>query len=127
MSEDSGGQSTCRSDVVGGSVTLRSLGSASLVKQYSSRWAIEPSFTDDKDLCFGMGMAELRVAEPDRRDRLLLMSAFAMALLTMLGTARESLGMDRYLKFNTSKTRCRNPLKRSCLKSCENQRVGMEA
>jgi hypothetical protein len=69
------------------------------------RWGIEPSFRDTKDLRFGMGMAELRIAEPERRDRLLLISAFAMALLTMLGAAGESLGMDRMLKSNTSKTR----------------------
>jgi hypothetical protein len=34
-----------------------------------------------------------------------LRAAFAMALLTMLGAAGESLGMDRQLKSNTSKTR----------------------
>jgi len=32
-----------------------------------------------------------------RRDRLLLVSAFAMALLTTLGAVGESLGMDRLL------------------------------
>ena len=31
-----------------------------------------------------MGMAEIRIAEPERRDRLLLISAFAMLLLIML-------------------------------------------
>ena len=40
-----------------------------------------------------------------RRDRLLLISAFATALLTLLGAVSESLGMDRLLKSNTSKTR----------------------
>jgi hypothetical protein len=34
-----------------------------------------------------------------------LIYAFAMMLLTMLGAAGESLGMDRLLKSNTSKTR----------------------
>jgi hypothetical protein len=72
-----------------------------LIKQYVRRWTIEPSFRDTKDLRFGMGMAEMRVAEPERRDRLLLISAFAMVLLTMLGAAGESLGMDRLLKSNT--------------------------
>ena len=51
-------------------------------------------------------MAEIRIAEPERRDRLLLISAFAMALLTMLGTAGESLGMDRQLKSRRAHTRC---------------------
>jgi hypothetical protein len=65
-----------------------------LIKQYARRWTIEPSFRDTKDLRFGMGMAEIHIADPERRDRLLLISAFATALLTMLGTAGESLGMD---------------------------------
>jgi hypothetical protein len=69
-----------------------------LIKQYARRWTIEPSFRDTKDLRFGMGMAEIHIADPERRDRLLLISAFATALLTMLGTAGESLGMDRLLK-----------------------------
>ena len=40
-----------------------------------------------------------------RRDRLLMISAFATALLTLLPTVGESLCMDRLLKSNTSKTR----------------------
>jgi hypothetical protein len=34
-----------------------------------------------------MGMAEMGIAEPERPDRLLLISAFAMVLLAMLGAA----------------------------------------
>ena len=60
-------------------------------------------------------MAEMRIAEPERRDRLLLISAFAMALLTMLGTAGESLGMDRLLKSNTSKTRTHSLFRQGCM------------
>ncbi|HQU25370.1 MAG TPA: IS4 family transposase, partial [Acidiphilium sp.] len=86
-----------------------------LIKQYSRRWTIEPSFRDVKDLRFGMGMAEIRIAEPERRDRLLLISAFAMALLTMLGTAGESLGMDRQLKSNTSKSRSHSLFRQGCM------------
>ena len=63
-----------------------------LIKQYARRWTIESSFRDTKDLRFGMGMAAIRIAEPERRDRLLLISAFAMVLLTLLGAAGESLG-----------------------------------
>ena len=60
-------------------------------------------------------MAEIRIAEPERRGRLLLISAFAMALLTMLGTAGESLGMDRLLKSNTSKTRTHSLFRQGCM------------
>src|SRR6202453_1685020 len=86
-----------------------------LIKKYARRWTIEPSFRDTKDLRFGMGMAEIRIAEPERRDRLLLISGFAMALLTMLGTAGESLGMDRQLKSNTSKTRTHSLFRQGCM------------
>jgi len=86
-----------------------------LIRQYSRRWTIEPSFRDTKDLRFGMGMAEIRIAEPERRDRLLLISAFAMTLLTMLGAAGESLGMDRLLKSNTSKTRTHSLFRQGCM------------
>ena len=57
-------------------------------------WDIEPSFRDSKDLRFGMGMSALRIDDPQRRDRLLLLNAFAILLLMLLGAAGESLGMD---------------------------------
>ncbi|ABE64646.1 hypothetical protein Nham_3971 [Nitrobacter hamburgensis X14] len=62
-------------------------------------------FRDTKDLRFGMGLGVLRIADPQRRDRLLLLNAFAIVLLTLLGPAGESLGMDRHLKVNTAKRR----------------------
>ena len=86
-----------------------------VIKLYSKRWTVEPSFRDTKDLRFGMGMAEIRIAEPERRDRLLLISAFAIVLLTMLGAAGESLGMDRLLKSNTSKTRTHSLFRQGCM------------
>jgi hypothetical protein len=76
-----------------------------IIKLYSKRWTVEPSFRDTKDLRFGMGLAAVRIADPQRRDRLLLLNAFAVVLLTLLGAAGESLGMDRHLKSNTVKTR----------------------
>jgi Transposase DDE domain len=81
------------------------LGAPAIVKLYSRRWTIEPSFRDSKDLRFGMGMGVLRIADPQRRDRLLLLNAFAILLLTILGAAGESLGMDRTLRTSTVKRR----------------------
>lgn len=72
---------------------------------YAQRWGIEASFRDIKDLRFGMGMASLRISKPERRDRLLLLSALAMVLLTVLGATGEALGYDRMLKANTEKRR----------------------
>ena len=47
----------------------------------------------------------MHVSTPARRDRLWLINAFAIVLLTLLGTAGEALGYDRHLKSNTTKRR----------------------
>ena len=47
----------------------------------------------------------MHVRTPDRRDRLWLINAFAVALLTLFGAAGEALGYDRHLKSNTTKRR----------------------
>ena len=88
---------------------------AVLVNHYAKRWTIEPQFRDTKDLRFDMGLSATRIGEPMRRDRLLLVNAFAMALLTMLGKVGESLGMDRLLKSNTSKTRSHSLFRQGCM------------
>jgi len=88
---------------------------AELVNHYAKRWTIEPSFRDTKDLRFGMGLGATRIGEPTRRDRLLLVNAFAMVLLTMLGAAGESLGMDRLLKSNTAKRRTHSLFRQGCM------------
>ena len=76
-----------------------------LINLYAKRWQIEGGFRDTKDLRFGMGMGSIHVSTPERRDRLWLVSAFAVVLLTLLGAAGEALGYDRYLKSNTTKRR----------------------
>jgi hypothetical protein len=87
---------------------------ATLVNHYARRWTIEPQVRDTKDLQFGMGLSSTRIGEPMRRDRLLLISAFATVLLTLLGGVGESLGMDRLLKSNTSKTRTHSLFRQGC-------------
>jgi hypothetical protein len=76
-----------------------------LVKLYGKRFTIEERYRDSKNIRFGMGLSSTHISDPARRDRLLLMDAFAGALLTLLGAAGESLGMDRMLKANTVKYR----------------------
>jgi len=78
---------------------------ADLMKYYGKRWGIETYFRDTKDLRFGMGMDAIHLKTPARRDRLFLISALAIVLLTLLGTVSESTGYDRYLKTNTAKHR----------------------
>ena len=70
----------------------RNAAAATLVNHYAKRWTIEPQLRDTKDSRFGMGLSATRIGEPMRRDRLLLVSAFATALLTLLGAVGESLG-----------------------------------
>jgi hypothetical protein len=86
-----------------------------VIKLYSKRWTVEPGFRDTKDLRFGMGLSAMRIADPQRRDRLLLLNAFAVLLLTLLGAAGESLGMDRHLKSNTVKTRSHSLFRQGCM------------
>jgi len=95
--------------------SLREATAATLVNHYAKRWTIEPQFRDTKDLQFGMGLSATRIGEPMRRDRLLLVSAFATALLTLLGMVGESLGLDRILKSNTSKTRTHSLFRQGCM------------
>lgn len=50
-------------------------------------------------------MSATHIGDTARRDRLFLLCALAVALLTLLGAAGESLGYDRWLKVNTAKKR----------------------
>jgi hypothetical protein len=76
-----------------------------VVKLYGKRFSIEENFRDSKDIHFGMGLSATHIGDTARRDRLLLLSALAVALLTLLGAAGESLGYDRWIKVNTAKKR----------------------
>jgi hypothetical protein len=86
-----------------------------LIKYYAKRWSIEPAFRDTKDLRFGMGMSQLRIGDTQRRDRMFLLNAFAIVLLTLLGAACEATGYDRYLKTNTVKTRTHSLFRQGCM------------
>lgn len=72
---------------------------------YGRRFTIEENLRDTKDLHFGLGLSATHISVPARRDRLLLLVALAEALLTLLGAAAESIGLDRMLKVNTVKKR----------------------
>jgi hypothetical protein len=86
-----------------------------LINLYARRWGIEGSFRDTKDLRFGMGLGSMHVNTPDRRDRLWLINAFAVVLLTLLGAAGEELGYDRHLKTNTTKRRTHSLLRQGSM------------
>ncbi|TXT42262.1 MAG: transposase IS4 family protein [Methylocystaceae bacterium] len=86
-----------------------------IMNYYAKRWTIEPGFRATKDLRFGMGLSVLRIADPQRRDRLLLLNAFAIVIMTLLGASGESLGMDRHLKVNTAKHRTHSLFRQGCM------------
>ena len=86
-----------------------------LIRYYGARWGIECGFRDTKDLRFGMGMDSVHVNSPERRDRLWLLNALAVVLLTLLGAASEAVGLDRLLKTNTAKRRTHSLFRQGCM------------
>ena len=62
-----------------------------------------------------MGMGEIHLSSPARRDRLWLIAAFSIALLTLLGTAGEELGYDRMLRTSTTKRRTHSLLRQGIM------------
>jgi len=84
------------------------------VKLYARRFTIEETFRDQKDARYGVGLSATHISDPKRRDRLLLMFALAMLLITLLGAAGESLGMERLMKANTAKARSYSLFRQGC-------------
>jgi len=61
-----------------------------------------------------MGLSQTSISDPAKQDRLLLISAIAVMILTLLGAVGEKLGMDRYLKVNTVKHRTISLFRQGC-------------
>lgn len=91
------------------------LTAAQVVALYGRRFTIEETFRDAKNPRFGLGLSDVRIAKPERRDRLILVAALAQALLTFLGAASEATGLDRTLKANTAKTRSHSLFRQGCM------------
>jgi hypothetical protein len=78
---------------------------ADVVKLHGKRFRCEETHRDVKDLRFGLGMSAMHLRTPQRRDRLLLVCAMALALLTLLGAAGEATGLDKRFRADTRKAR----------------------
>jgi len=91
------------------------LSGSGIVKWYGKRWGCEPQFRDTKDMYFGMGLSSTHIRNTERRDRLLFIHAISTVILTFLGAAGERLGLDKYLKANTSKKRTLSLFRQGCL------------
>ena len=85
--------------------SLKVATASELTRYYGKRWGIESYFRDSKDPHFGLGLEQVRTKSTARRDRLFLLCALTVVLLTLLGAACEQVGYDRYLKANTVKRR----------------------
>lgn len=85
--------------------SLSGVSASQIVKLYGRRFTIEEAFRDTKNARFGLGLSNLKIKRPERRDRLILLGTLAQALLTLLGAACEETGLDRRLRANTVKTR----------------------
>ncbi len=62
-----------------------------------------------------MGMSATYTRSPVRRDRLFLLSALAIGLLTLLGKAGEDADLERTIKANTCKTRSYSLFRQDCI------------
>lgn len=91
------------------------LSAAKALAMYGKRWGIETSFRDIKDDRFGMGLGQVSINSPARRDRIFLFSALAIVLLTLLGKAGDSVGLERTIKVNTSKSRTYSFFRQGCI------------
>lgn len=83
----------------------KTLKTREIINLYAKRWSIEPAFRDQKDIRFGMGMYNISVSTPMRRDRLFFIAAISNLFLSILGAASEAIGMDKMLRSNTVKRR----------------------
>ena len=75
-----------------------------VVRWYGRRMWIEEMFRDGKNERWGMGLKEARLRQPSRWERLLLIWAWALLVLMLLGRAARELGWDTGL-CSSSRTR----------------------
>lgn len=90
------------------------LSAAEVANLYARRFTIEETFRDQKDLRFGLGLSATHIRHCGRRDRLLLLTTLAHALLTLLGAAAEARGFDRMMKANTVQRRTHSLFRQGC-------------
>jgi len=82
-----------------------------IVNYYRRRWGIEPSFRDNKNRDWGLGLACVHLKDYRRHERLFYIVALAFILLCAHGALAEAEGFDKGLKANTRKTRAINLLR----------------
>ncbi len=85
--------------------SIETISVKTIKKYYSKRWSTECSYRDEKNFYCGFGLYKSRIKSTVRRDRLLIIIALAIIILTFLGHISEKIKLDKYIKANTAKTR----------------------
>ena len=78
---------------------------ALIVDIYAKRMQIEETFRDAKNPRFGWSLAHARTLTPKRFDVLLVLVAFAHAVLVMFGAALVRIGVERKLRASSTNKR----------------------
>jgi len=94
--------------------TIAACKTSMIIKLYGRRFSCEENFRDIKDIRFGMGLSSVSIKSAARRDRILMASAIAVSLLTILGAAGEAIGLDRLLRTGTAKKRTHSLFTQGC-------------
>jgi hypothetical protein len=76
-------------------VTDLDLPARQIVKIYGRRFQIEETFRDEKDSRFGLALGQLRMTQPLRLEKMLLVAALAHLLATLVGALAREYGLDR--------------------------------
>ncbi len=92
-----------------------SMSASVAIAHYAKRFSIEENFSDTTDIKFGMGLSHTSIGCPARRERILLVSAIAVAFLTILGAAGEATSLDMKFKTNTVKRRVHSLRRQGCM------------
>jgi len=90
---------------------LKEIPAPEVVDFYRRRWWIEPSFRDNKNRDWGLGLAHVHLKDYRRYERLFYIVALAFIFLSAHGALAEAEGFDKGLKANTRKTRVLNLLR----------------
>lgn len=81
------------------------------VNIYRSRWWIENTFRDQKNRDWGLGLAQVKLKDYQRYERLFCIVALAFIFLSAHGAKAEEEGFDKGCKANTRKVRVLNLLR----------------
>jgi hypothetical protein len=90
---------------------LRENPECEVVDFYRRRWWIEPSFRDNKNRDWGLGLSYVHLKDYRRYERLFYVVVLAFIFLSAHGALAEAEGFDKGLKANTRKTRVINLLR----------------